>query len=56
MTDEAPWSDRFKQARERAGLSVNEAAKRMGIPAGGVCDIESYPDELFFARVPCFRE
>jgi len=38
---------RFRELRERAGLSPAEAVKRMDISADCVWDIEAYDDELF---------
>ncbi len=37
---------RFREFRERAGLSYDEAARLMGISFPAVRDIESYEDEL----------
>jgi DNA-binding XRE family transcriptional regulator len=37
---------RFREFRERAGLSHDEAALQMGISSPAVWDIESYEDEL----------
>ena len=39
-------SERFRQARERAGLSVDQVAERMGIQPPCVWDIESHGEEL----------
>lgn len=38
---------RFREFRERAGLSPAEAVKRMDISADCIWDIEAYDDELF---------
>ena len=40
-------SARFREARERAGLSHDEVAKRMGISSPSIWDIESDDQELF---------
>jgi transcriptional regulator with XRE-family HTH domain len=37
---------RFRYFRERAGLSLDEAARQMGISTPSVWDIESFEDEL----------
>jgi hypothetical protein len=37
---------RFREFRERAGLSHDEAARRMGISSSAVWDIESCDDEI----------
>jgi transcriptional regulator with XRE-family HTH domain len=42
-------STRFRNARERAGLSVAETAARAGVPEACVWDLESYDDELMTA-------
>lgn len=39
-------NQRFREARERLGLSVADAATRCGLPAACVWDIEGYEDEL----------
>jgi transcriptional regulator with XRE-family HTH domain len=39
-------ASRFREFRERAGLSPDEAARQMGISAPSVWDIESVDDEL----------
>jgi transcriptional regulator with XRE-family HTH domain len=46
MPDTASPSKRFQEFRERAGLSHEEAASRMGISAPSVWDIESFESEL----------
>lgn len=38
--------ERFKQARERAGLSIEEVAERTGLSKPCIWDIECCPDEL----------
>lgn len=43
MPEPESLSKRFRQFRERAGLSENEAGERMG---GSVWDIEAFEDEL----------
>jgi hypothetical protein len=47
-----PPHERFKQARERAGLSVDEVAARMGMPWNAVWDIETDPTELTMSFSP----
>jgi transcriptional regulator with XRE-family HTH domain len=42
----APNAVRFREARERAGLSPDEAAARMGISSASLWDIECIDDEL----------
>jgi transcriptional regulator with XRE-family HTH domain len=44
--------EHFKQARERVGLSVDEAAHRMGMPWNAVWDIETDPSELTMSFSP----
>jgi len=39
-------ASRFREFRERAGLSHDEAAQQMGISSPSVWDIESFEDEL----------
>jgi transcriptional regulator with XRE-family HTH domain len=39
-------ASRFREFRERAGLSHDEAARKMGISTASVWDIESFDDEL----------
>jgi transcriptional regulator with XRE-family HTH domain len=39
-------SERFKQARERACLSIEEVAARTGLSKPCIWDLEVYPDEL----------
>ena len=46
MTSTNPHAIRFREARERAGLSHEEAAARMGISTQSVWDIESHDTEL----------
>jgi transcriptional regulator with XRE-family HTH domain len=46
MPSTNPRAIRFREARERAGLSPAEAATRMGISTPCVWDIETYDDEL----------
>jgi DNA-binding XRE family transcriptional regulator len=41
-----PNAVRFREARERAGLSPDEAASRMGISSASLWDIECCDDEL----------
>ncbi len=43
---------RFRAARERAGLSVEEVAERTGLNEPSVWDIEVYPDELAMVYSP----
>ena len=45
-------SARFRAARERAGLSVAEAAARAGISESCVWDLESHDDELMTVYSP----
>ena len=45
-------SARFRAARERAGLSIAEAAARAGISESCVWDLESYDDELMTVYSP----
>src|SRR5436190_10689681 len=42
----APNAVRFREARERVGLSPDEAASRMGISSPSLWDIECIDDEL----------
>jgi DNA-binding XRE family transcriptional regulator len=46
MPETASPSQRFKELRERAGFSREEAASRMGISSPSVWDIEAFEDEL----------
>ena len=46
MPDTASPSKRFRELRERAGLSHDEAARRMGVSSPCIWDIESFEDEL----------
>jgi transcriptional regulator with XRE-family HTH domain len=46
MPDTASPYKRFQEFRERAGLSHDEAASRMGISSPSVWDIESFENEL----------
>src|SRR3989442_11282962 len=39
-------ASRFREFRERAGLSHDEAARQMGVSSASVWDIESFEDEL----------
>jgi len=39
-------SKRFRELRERAGLSVDEAARRIGVQSPCIWDIESFEDEI----------
>jgi DNA-binding XRE family transcriptional regulator len=39
-------SKRFRELRERAGLSIDEAARRIGVPSPCIWDIESFEDEI----------
>lgn len=39
-------SERFKQARERAGLSIDQVAKHVGMESASIWDIESDAEEL----------
>lgn len=48
----SPNAVRFRQARERAGLSPEEAAARMGIATAALWDIECVDDELTSAYSP----
>ena len=47
-----PYSARFREARERAGLSRDDAAARMDIPADCIWDIETRADELCTSYSP----
>lgn len=40
-------SKRFQEFRERAGLTYDEVAKKMGLSIPCVRDIESYEDEIY---------
>ena|SRR5215472_14298898 len=46
MPETTSPSQRFKELREQAGLSREEAASRMGISSPSVWDIEAFADEL----------
>ena len=46
MTADASISVRFRELRERAGLSPDDAAKLMGLSAACVWDIETHPGEI----------
>ena len=46
MNSTAPNAVRFREARERVGLSPDEAASRMGISSASLWDIECLDDEL----------
>jgi DNA-binding XRE family transcriptional regulator len=46
MTISASPASRFREFRERASLSHDEAARQMGISSPSVWDIESHEDEL----------
>ena len=48
MKKPTPLGQRIRKARESAGLSQTELAKRAAIPTGqpGVSDIESRPDPV----------
>ncbi len=46
MTISASPASRFREFRERANLSHDEAARQMGISSPSVWDIESHEDEL----------
>jgi len=46
MYSTAPYAVRFREARERAGLSPDAAAERMGISSACLWDIECYDEEL----------
>jgi len=54
MTTDAsvPCSARFREARERAGLSREDAATRMDLPADCIWDIETRADELCTSYSP----
>jgi transcriptional regulator with XRE-family HTH domain len=39
-------SERFRLARERAGLSVTDVALEVGVSAASIYDLEAYDDEL----------
>jgi transcriptional regulator with XRE-family HTH domain len=52
MTDSASPKARFREFRERAGLSPDEAAQRMGISAPSVWDIECFEDDLSSCYTP----
>ena len=45
-------ADRFRMARERAGLTVFEVARRIGLSDASVFDLESYADELLMVYGP----
>jgi transcriptional regulator with XRE-family HTH domain len=44
--------DRFRAARERAGLSIAETAAKAGVSEPRVWDLESYDDELMMTCSP----
>ena len=44
--------DRFRAARERAGLSIAETAARAGVSEPWVWDLESYDNELMMTCSP----
>ncbi len=46
------FGERFKQARERAGLSIDEVAARTGLSRPCIWDIECCPDELMSVYSP----
>ena len=46
MPSTNPHAIRFREARERAGLTHEDAAARMGISTASVWDIESHDNEL----------
>src|SRR6266404_1158391 len=46
MPETESASKRFRELRERAGLSHDEAAKRMGVSSACIWDIESFEGEL----------
>jgi len=46
------YSARFREARERAGLSRDDAAAKMDIPADCIWDIETQDDELCTSYSP----
>jgi hypothetical protein len=46
MPETVSPSKRFRELRERAGISHDEAAKRMGVSSPCIWDIESFEDEL----------
>ena len=52
MPDIAAPSKRLREWRERAGLSHNEAARRMGVSSPCIWDIESFEDELASCHSP----
>jgi hypothetical protein len=52
MPEAIPTSTRFKELRERAGLSHDEAARRMGVQPACVWDIESFEDEITSSYSP----
>lgn len=45
-------ADRFRAARERAGLSIAKTAARAGVSESCVWDLESYDDELMMVYSP----
>src|SRR4051794_8222545 len=52
MSDVISVPDRFRAARERAGLTIAETAARAGISEPSVWDLESHDDELMTAYSP----
>jgi len=46
MSDTKTPATRFREFREKAGLSHDEAASKMGISSPAVWDIESFEDDL----------
>ena len=45
-------SKRFRELRERAGLSIDEAAGRIGVQSPCIWDIESFEDEITSCYFP----
>lgn len=43
---------RFREARERLGLSPDEVAKQSGVSSAEIWDIEAYENELTFCHSP----
>lgn len=52
MPATTPLSNRFRELRERAGLSHDEAARRMGVPSPCIWDIENNDDDLTLGYSP----
>ena len=52
MSTVASPASRFRECRERAGLSHDDAARLMGISSPSVWDIESHDDELLSCYSP----